>query len=119
MTHEHNCLNINFILSLLEDINIAFKSRRDIHQDINLDKWGVHDDYIYCEYLQHHLVDALPCERRAMMRIVREIINASAEAYDEFIKDGYYTYEDYNNDNYSLDELTEQLELNLSPDKKS
>ena len=114
MEHEHNCLNINFISSLLEDINHAFKARDDIRHDIILNKWGVHDDYIYCEYFNHYFDDALPCERKAIMRIVREVINASAEAYYELIKEGYYSYEEYNKEDYSLDEIAEKLAVKFA-----
>jgi len=111
---EHNCFNTNFISILLEEINLAFKAREDIRHDIFLNKSGVHDDHIYCEYLKHYFDDALPCERKAIMRIVREVINATAEAYDELINEGYYGFEEYESEDYSLDELTEQLMLKFA-----
>jgi hypothetical protein len=110
---KQNYLNINFISALLEDINQAFLAKKDITHEVIINKWGIHDDYIYCEYLHRYFENALPCERKAVMRIIREVINASAEAYAELIDEGYYCYEDFDSGNYSLDELAEKLSLKL------
>jgi hypothetical protein len=113
---KQNYLNIKFISALLEDIKQAFLAQKDMIHDVTLTKWGVHDDYIYSEYLYRHFEDALPCERKAVMRIIREVINASSEGYSELIDEGYYCYEDFDNFDYSLEELTEKLSLKLKED---
>jgi hypothetical protein len=114
---KHNYLNINFISALLQDINQAFVAQKNMTHDMTLTKWGVHDDYIYSEYLHRHFEDYLPCERKAVMRIIREVINASSEGYSELIDEGYYCYEDFDSLDYSLEELKEKLSLKLKEEE--
>ena len=116
MKQEYNCLNIRYITTLLKDIQKAFTARDDISHNIQLGEWGTNNDYIFCEYLNHYFSEALPCERKALMYITRAVINASCEAYSELIKEGYYGFEEVDNQDYSLNELAEQLTLNFGED---
>jgi hypothetical protein len=115
---KQNYFNVNFISALLEDINQAFLAKKDITHEVFVHKWGTHDDYIYSEYLHRYFENALPYERKAAMRVIREVINASAEAYAELISEGYYGYEEYDNGDYSLDELAEKLSVKLKEDEE-
>lgn len=101
-----NCLNIQFILLLLKYLYYALYTEQLRLKEETVHVYGVRDDYIYCEILQRHFVGLLPAERKALMGITRCLINESAEAYEELLKEGFTDFEE----TVSIDEFIESLE---------
>ncbi|WP_394172857.1 hypothetical protein [Thalassotalea litorea] len=110
MKMEQNYLNIKFVSQLLNQLNEAFRLEEDVLRDVTVNKWGVHDDYIFCEHLQKYFTELLPHERKALMSIARTVICASAEAYYELIEDNYLGYEMQDNEALSLNEFIDRLQ---------
>jgi hypothetical protein len=109
---KQNYLNVKFASYLLEEITRAIKVQEPVLKAIKVSQWGCHDDFIYSEVLQECFKELLPCERKALMRIVREVINASAIAYAELLEDNYLCYENLDQYKGDLDEFIDNLEDN-------
>jgi len=107
---KQNYLNVKFACSLLEEIIRAMKAQDPIIKTMKVSQWGCHDDFIYSEVLQEHFKELLPCERKALMCIVREVINASAVAYTALLEDNYLCYENFGQHDESLDDIIDNLE---------
>ncbi len=106
---EQNYLNVKFVTSLLEEITRAMKAQEPIIKQMKVSKWGCHDDFIYSEVLQECFKELLPCERKAIMHIVREVINASSRAYADLLDDNYLCYEELDQCEGSIDEFIDKL----------
>ena len=107
---EQNYLNVKFVSMLLEETTRAMNAQEALIRARIVSKWGCHDDFIYSEILQGYFLHLLPCEREALMRIIREVINASTKAYSELLDDNYLSYEHVDKQEESLDEFIDQLE---------
>ena len=106
---KQNYLNVKFVASLLEEIIRAMKIQEPGIEEMIVDKWGCYDDFIYSELLQGCFQDLLPCERKAIMRIIRTVINESASAYAELLEDNYLCYEGFGGEDVSIDDLVDKL----------
>ncbi len=106
---EQNYFNVKFINMLLEEVSIAFDAQELPLKDQTVSRWGCSDDFIYSEYLSKHFEDMLPCERKAIMQIIRTVINASCEAYFELIEDNYLCYEEFDRIDGNLGEFINRL----------
>lgn len=91
----HNCLNLNFVIYLLVEITHAFSHIEDMGHDIQVSESGVRDDFIYAEYFHHQFSDFLPCVRKALMQIIRVIINATSECCGKLKTLGYLDYQGF------------------------
>lgn len=106
---KQNYLNVQFIIHLLEQIQIALKAQEPILKTIQIEKWGCHDDFIYSEILQGHFQELLPSERKALMQIVREAINSSTKAYADLLDEDYLCYENFNLNEHCMGDFIDQL----------
>ena len=107
---KQNYFNVKFASMLLEEITRAMNAQEPLIRERMVPAWGCHDDFIYSEILQGYFLHLLPCEREALMRIIREVINASTKAYSEMLEDNYLSYEYVDKQEDSLDEFIDQLE---------
>jgi hypothetical protein len=106
---KKNYLNVKFVASLLEEIIRAMKIQEPPLEEMIIEKWGCHDDYIYSELLQECFQELYPCERRAIMNITRTVINESARAYAELLDDNYLHYEDFGGESVNINDLVDEL----------
>lgn len=83
--HTHNCLNTAFINAQLEALHNAITVTPEFNLDIKLSQFGTNSDFIYCEFLSPYFSEALPCERKSIMKIIRELINESCAAYNALL----------------------------------
>lgn len=107
---KQNYLNVKFVTMLLEEAIRALNAQEPLIRERIVSKWGCVNDFIYSEILQGYFLHLLPCEREALMRIIREVINASTKAYSELLEDDYLGYESIDKQKESLDDFIEQLE---------
>jgi hypothetical protein len=110
-----NNLNVKFIITMLLRIVEAVKSQEPCLIGCEVPPYGVSDDHIYCEFLHPFFEDLHPLERKAVMRIVRNVITETAMVYDELLDEGYLGYENFDNslmedfEGENLDDFIESL----------
>ncbi|RYV01148.1 hypothetical protein SOPP22_16460 [Shewanella sp. OPT22] len=75
-------LKTEHCLKLMELLAIAFHRNEVEIDELKLDRFGRHDDFVYSEFLSREFEGLQLHEREALMFIAREVINASARAYN-------------------------------------
>ena len=90
-----NHFNVKFVSMLLMRILEAINLKKLELSQQDISKYGIHDDFMYSEYLTDEFADLLPEERLAIMKIVRTLINASVEAYGHLLDENYLQYENF------------------------
>ncbi|MDP2561191.1 hypothetical protein [Psychrobium sp. 1_MG-2023] len=78
------------MIQLLEALTISLYNNEDKIDSLAVGEFGRYDDFVYAEIIQHDLAYLLPQQREAIMKVVRELVSATAQAYsslfDEYIE---------------------------------
>jgi hypothetical protein len=99
---------------LLKRVLVAINIKHVELSQLEISRFGAHDDFVYSEFLNDEFVDLHQSERYAAMKIIRSLINASSEAYYNILEDNYLQYEAFestnNEDLHDIDKFIDRLQ---------
>jgi hypothetical protein len=111
---KQNYFNVEFSSMLLKRVLVAINIKQAELSQLEISRYGTHDDFVYSEYLTDEFVGMHQSERFAVMQIIRNLINASSGAYYNLLEDNYLQYEVFNKSNvetmHEIDAFIDRLE---------